>query len=132
MSDTHTHHQMPGGITIRRLDDADAEALMHLAALDSATLAGGHATERGEWLGVEVEGRLLAAASLDGERTLADPFSRTDELRALLELRVAQLRGREPRGNVRRLPRRARAGRTTTLAGSPPGAGGRLLTLRPY
>ena len=127
MSDFHTHR--PEGITIRRLDGGDAEALMHLAALDSTPLP---QHRWGEWLGVEVEGRLLAAASLDGGRVLADPFSRTDELRALLELRVTQLGRREPQGNVRRLGRRHRAGRPASLAGSPPGAGGRLLTLRPY
>lgn len=129
MSDTYTHDQRPEGITIRRLDGGDAEALMHLAALDSAAPAD---AARGDWLGVEIEGRLLAATSLDGERTLADPFSRTEELRALLDLRATQLRRREQHGNVRRLRRRARAGRPTTLAGSPPGAGGRLLTLRSF
>ena len=112
-----------GGIAIRRLDQGDAEALRRLAALDSA------AEPVGEWLGVEVEGRLLAAASLDGHGTVADPFSRTGELRALLDLRMTQLKGR---GSSRRARRRGR--RPATLAGSPPGAGGRLLTLpiRPY
>ena len=62
----------------------------------------------------------MAAISLATGESIADPFSRTGELRALLELRAAQLRRRE---NRRRrplhLPRpKARA----ALAGSPPGA----------
>lgn len=109
------------GIVIRRLGAADAQALARLAGLDSAP------RPTGEWIGAEVEGRLLAAASLDGQGTVADPFSRTDELRALLELRASQLGRRSPH---RRRRRRARA----SLAASPPGAGGRLLTLpiRPF
>ena len=132
MSDTHTSEtsdRSPEGITIRRLDDRDAEALMHLAALDSAAPAD---SRRGDWIGVEVEGRLLAAASLNGGRTVADPFTRTDELRALLELRVSQLGERTSHRNVHRVRQRGRAAGRPTLAGSRPGAGGRLVTLRPY
>lgn len=121
--ETHTNGNGPrAGMVIRRLDGRDADALLHLASLDSAP------TPTGEWLGAEVEGRLLAAASLDGQDTIADPFSRTSELRELLELRVGQLRGRTAHG-ARRIARRR-----ATLAGSHPGGGGRLLRLpiRPY
>lgn len=115
---TYTDHtNRSTGITIRRLGSGDSEALLHLAALDSAP------HPAGEWLGLEVEGRLLAAASLDDRRTMADPFSRTAELRALLEVRVNQLQSRE----ARRSGHRAR--RPATLAGSAPGTGGRILTL---
>jgi hypothetical protein len=58
---------------------------------------------------------------------LADPFSRTGELRTLLELRRAQLRRRS---RPRRLPALRLRGRPrAALAASPPGAGGRLLQL---
>lgn len=105
-------------ITIRRLDASDQPELERLAELET------RAVPRGPLLGAEVEGHLLAAISLADGELIADPFSRTAELRALLELRAAQLRGRERRRAA--APRsRARA----SLAGSPPGAGGRLLSL---
>jgi hypothetical protein len=74
-------------ITIRRLSstDADRAALARLAELDSAHTLNGSA------LGAEVEGRLLAAISIDTGQVVADPFSRTSELRAMLKLRLAQL-----------------------------------------
>jgi hypothetical protein len=112
-------------ITIRRLTDGDRDAVRRLAQLDSRR------APEGELLGVEVEGRLLAAVSVSSGETIADPFSRTKEIRAMLDLRLAQLRrrsGARRRGLRRPAPaRRSRA----SLAGSPPGAGGRLLTLPP-
>ena len=76
----------------------------------------------------EVEGKILAALSLADGRVVADPFSRTAELRTMLELRAKQLRRRSSRlyGTRRRRPAPSRG----SLAGSPPGAGGRLLDLR--
>ncbi len=107
------------GITIRRLNIADEDALARLAELDSAT------APAGPLVGAEVNGRLAAAASISTGHVVADPFVRTDELRSLLEVRIAQLRGGE-RHSRRRFPRRrSRA----ALAGSPPEAGGKLLTL---
>ena len=108
------------GITIRRIGAADMDAVRRLADLDSADVP------QDEMLGAEVEGRLLAVISLASGKVVADPFSRTSELRALLQIRAAQMRKRTPR----RLRFRSRA----SLAGSPPGAGGRLLSLplRPY
>ena len=105
-------------VTIRSLDASDRPQLERLAELDCSVVP------REPLLGAEVEGRLLAAVSLADGELIADPFSRTQELRALLELRAAQLRDRGRRRAA--APRtRARAG----LAGSPPGAGGRLLSL---
>ena len=88
-------------MTIRRMDltDGDREAVASLADLDS------HQGLDGPVLGVEVEGSLLAAVSLSTGELVADPFSRTAELRALLELRAMQLRRRSPKGGSR-LPRR--------------------------
>lgn len=117
-----TRNSLTGSITIRRLtsSEADATAVQRLAERDSREpLSGGV-------LIVEVEGRMLAAMSLADGRTIADPFSRTAELRSLLELRAKQLRHRA-RPTRRRVRTHARA--RASLAGSPPGAGGRLLEL---
>jgi hypothetical protein len=108
-------------INIRRLHDRDGEAVRRLAQLDSAHVP------RGALVGAEVEGRLIAAVAIGGEGAIADPFSRTDEIQALLELRAAQLR-RRPKGRPRGLRLRARRA-AGGLAGSPPGAGGRLIEL---
>ena len=109
-------------MTIRRVDDRDRVAVELLAQRDTRPVP-----ER-PLLGVEIEGELLAVTSLATGDTVADPFARSTEARAMLELRAAQLR--RPNGRRRglrlRVPRRRRA----SLAGSPPGAGGRLLTLR--
>jgi hypothetical protein len=115
---------LSAAVTIRPLDDTDADrrSLDALAERDSGR------RPNGPLLIAEVEGRALAAISLTTREVLADPFNRTDELRSLLELRAAQLRRLEPRrrrSGERRKPARARA----ALAGSPPGAGGRLLEL---
>jgi len=104
-----------GGITIRRLGRGDLPAAERLAQLDS------RGPLEGALLGAEIDGRLVAAISLTTGESMADPFSRTGELRALLELRAAQLRRRE--NGHRRLRRhltqpKARA----ALADGPPGA----------
>src|SRR5688500_5487087 len=86
----NTQIQRMSGVTIRRLHEADTAAVTRLVQLDSA------AVPDGDLLGAEVEGRLVAVAPIDGGKTIADPFSRTSELQALLKLRAAQIRGREP------------------------------------
>jgi hypothetical protein len=114
-----------GGLTIRRLGGDDREAVARLARRDSRPPLDG------PLLGVEVEGRLLAAISLRTRETVADPSSRAVELRALLELRAAQLHRRENHWHRRRphhtLGSRARA----ALPGSPPGAPSWLIAHRP-
>lgn len=112
-----------GSVTIRRLVESDASALAKLSELDS------EARIEAPVLGVEVEGKLLAAISLVDGRSVSDPFSRTAELRSLLELRARQVHGRGPARGRRIALRRSRA--RAALAGSPPGAGGRLLALHP-
>jgi hypothetical protein len=101
-----THHEAHSNaeITIRRVDlaEADIAALSRLAERDSheQPLAG-------PVIGIEVEGTLLAAMSIPTGEVIADPFSRTKELRAMLELRTAQIRRRNsPRRYGRRLSRR--------------------------
>jgi hypothetical protein len=114
------HTQIPAGsVTIRRLGAADRESLERLAERDSSRAV----ALDDDVLGAEVEGALLAAISLASGKLIADPFSRTSELRAMLELRARQLRRR---AIVHSAHRPAAA-----LASSPPGAGGRLLTLLP-
>ena len=115
-----TTNQTHTGIVIRRLGPADEGAIEHLAQLDSGT------RPEGALVGLELEGRLLVAASTETGDVIADPFQRTGELRSLLELRIAQLKGRKAGSRFRRGQRARSRG---ALAGSPPGAGGRLLTL---
>ena len=113
-------------LTIRRLGESDARDVRRLQALDSGPML------ESPMLGAEVEGRLLAAVSVDTGEVVADPFSRTAELRSLLELRAGQLRGRAANADRRQAGRLHRPGRRHSrgsLAGSPPGAGGKLLSL---
>jgi hypothetical protein len=114
---TNSNHTT--GITIRRLGPADREAVEAIAQRDSEKVP------FGDLIGAEVEGRLLAATAIATGATIADPFSRTAEVRDLLELRAQQLTAREAAGQRSGRRMRARA----TLASSPPGAGGRLLRL---
>jgi|SRR5947209_3172534 len=69
--------------------------LRRLAALDDA------AVPAGPTLVAEVGGAAAAALPLEGGRAIADPFRRTCELVALLELRATQL----TRGGSRRFAR---------------------------
>jgi hypothetical protein len=105
-------------LTIRNLTAADSAAVERLAQLDS------RAAPTGALLGAEIEGRLLAVRSGETGEVVADPFSRTAELRALLELRAAQLSEREPRIAARTVRREAGAstGRLAALAGVHPRA----------
>jgi hypothetical protein len=87
-------------ITVRHSNAGDGPALTRLAALDSA------GPPLGPMLLAESGDRLLAAVPLDGAgRAIADPFARTADLVALLELRARQLRvAQTPRpGLLRRL-----------------------------
>ena len=118
----HAQGEAPiGSVTLRRLGEGDRGALKRLAQMDSSE------PPSGRLLGAEVSGVLLAAISLDTGDLVADPFSRTDELKAMLELRAGQLHRRPRTGRFKLRPGRSRA----ALAASPPGAGGRLLTLLP-
>jgi hypothetical protein len=81
----------PNEVVIRRSVDADGPALAALSALDSAAMPLGPA------LVAEVAGVPRAVLPLDGSRPFGDPFARTDELVALLELRAAQIKRGPPR-----------------------------------
>ncbi len=104
-------------ITIRTMgsSDADRRALVRLAELDSREPL------TGQVLGLQVEGAVLAAIEVTTGKTLADPFSRTDEHRAMLKLRAAQLRGRRAGSRrTRGVLGGVRRGRPA-VGGSPPG-----------
>lgn len=75
-------------IELRLCRADDDAALERLAQLDGRTVPGGRL------LLALVGGRVVAALPLAGGALLADPFTRTSELRPLLELRAAQLRPR--------------------------------------
>jgi hypothetical protein len=97
-------------MTIRRMDltDTDRASVASLADLDTRPQLDGPV------LGVEVEGSLLAAISLETGDVISDPFSRTAELRTLLETRAAQLRRRNSKRGLRR-------GQRPAVGGSPAG-----------
>lgn len=107
------------GITIRRLGPGDDSAIERLVQLDSGK------PPMAPLLGAEIEGKLLVATSIPTGESVADPFSRTDELRALVGVRIAQLRGSDGKRGRRSKRSRSRG----ALGASPPGAGGRLLSL---
>ena len=71
-------------ITIRQAREEDAGAIARLAALDEAAVPTGAA------LLAFVDGELAAARPLGGGEAVADPFVRTADAIALLDLRARQ------------------------------------------
>jgi len=90
------------------------EAIERLAQLDS-----GKRPNR-PMLVAAVGGEPVAALPLDGGPAIADPFQRTAALVALLELRVAQMRGRPSAGRLGRFVVALR--RVTRISGRTGGA----------
>lgn len=88
-------------IELRMCRVDDNVALADLAALNERELPAG------SFVVAVVDGRLVAAQPVDGGRLLADPFMRTANLRRLLELRAAQIRGTDRPTALRRLVRRS-------------------------
>ena len=86
----------PSEVVIRRSTDADGPTLTALSALDSAPMPFGPA------LVAEVAGVPRAVLPLGGGRAFGDPFVRTDELVALLELRAAQIQREDGSSRDRR------------------------------
>src|SRR3954464_157075 len=82
-------------VLIRAARGSDGPALQELAALDSSRVPAG------ELLVAESGGEIIAALALNGAERIADPFRRTADVVALLELRAA---GTRP---ARRAPRLA-------------------------
>ena len=76
---------MNDAITIRHSRPEDDRALHRLAALDDRPAPAGEA------LLAFVDGRLAAAKALaPGAEAVADPFRRTKDVLALLDLRISQ------------------------------------------
>jgi hypothetical protein len=103
-------------ITIREAVPADLGELRRLAELDSAEpLADGDPEFRSRNSGVivvgEIDGEVRAAYSVDEHRAIANPFKRTAELLALVELH-----GRQANSGRKRRRRRS-------VAPQPPGYG---------
>jgi hypothetical protein len=80
-------------VTLRLCTVQDDPALERLAQLDNRTLA------VGRFIVAEVDGELVAAVSMAGGATFADPFRKTAHLVPLLRARARQL---EPRPRARR------------------------------
>jgi hypothetical protein len=108
-------------ITIKRLGRDDREALAYLAGRDSSNVPAGTVIAA-----VAPGGALLAAISVETRELVADPFLPTEHAVAILRVRARQLRGDGHEGRSRRFRRTRSRG---ALPASPPGAGGRLLTL---
>jgi hypothetical protein len=109
-------------ITIRRLGFEDRDALRELAGRDSSNVPAGTVIAA-----VAPGGALLAAISIETRELIADPFLPSEHAASLLRVRARQLNGDgEHEGRPRRFRRKRSRG---ALPASPPGAGGRLLTL---
>jgi hypothetical protein len=72
-------------ISIRSANPHDYVSLWQLAALDDRPLP------KGPFLVAEVEGEIVAAVSRDSRDAIADPFRRTAQAVALLQLRAEQV-----------------------------------------
>jgi hypothetical protein len=90
-------------LVIRSATAADAPALERLAGLDSRRLAAG------PHLIAELDGRPVAAFSRVHGTVVADPFTRTDPVVALLRRRAQQLNP-APRQGFRRVQPHLRFG----------------------
>ena len=73
-------------VTIRHAAAGDMKALERLAALDSRRVPSG------ELFVAEVDGRLLAATSIDTGAVIADPFEHTAALVELLQIQARAAR----------------------------------------
>ena len=108
---TRPQMQAEAELSVRMAQEADHEAIVRLAQLDSA------ATPAGRMLIGSVGSRPAAALSLDDGAVVADPFTPTVELVQLMRMRARQLEalGGPVRRTVRAplgLLRRSRVGRS--------------------
>jgi hypothetical protein len=91
-----------GNLVVRRARPSDDHALAELAALDSArSLTGARIVG-------EVDGRIVAAVSLQDGRVVADPFVATADVVEMLRIHTAGGRGAAARPRRRWLPLPAR------------------------
>ena len=78
-------------VTIRHAAASDLASLARLAALDSARIPSG------ELFVAEIDGRLLAATSIDTGAVIADPFEHTASIVELLRVQSRGVRRAAPR-----------------------------------
>jgi hypothetical protein len=71
---------------VRLAGPADEAAIQRVAALDSSKVAGG------PHLVAEADGRVIAAIAIGNGHAVADPFSWTADVVALMKMRAAQMR----------------------------------------
>ena len=81
-------------VTIRHAAASDLASLERLAALDSARIPSG------ELFVAEIDGRLLAATSIDTGAVIADPFEHTASIVELLRVQSRGVRRAAPRAAV--------------------------------
>ena len=81
-------------VTIRHATADDMKALERLAALDSRRVPSG------ELFVAEVDGRLLAATSIDTGAVIADPFEHTASIVELLRIQARATRPAAPLASV--------------------------------
>jgi len=98
----HTNPTHIDALVIRMARDEDSFALRRLAILD------GQRVLTGQVLLAEVDARPLAAFSLEEDRAVADPFTRTANLIDLLRVRADLMRAPAPRPRSTRVLSRAR------------------------
>jgi hypothetical protein len=84
--DPHRRRSWARPITLRLATDADAEALRHLAQLETRALP------TGPFLVASRDGAIEAAISVSTGDELANPFRRTAELSALLRCHAGEAR----------------------------------------
>src|SRR5215204_1451850 len=82
---TTRHVNLGADVVVAPARPADAPEVARLAALDDAPFP------LGPLLLATVDGRLVAALPLGGGRPIADPFTATDEVVALLRMRAEQI-----------------------------------------
>lgn len=78
-------------VVVRAATAGDNAELRRLAELDTSPML------QGRMIVAEAGGRIRAAVSLDDGRAISNPFERSAEIAALVEMRAAQLRGAERR-----------------------------------
>jgi hypothetical protein len=75
-----------GSVEVRLAAPADETAIRRVAALDSSEVA------VGPHLIAEADGRVIAALAIESGHAVADPFSWTADVVALMKMRAAQIR----------------------------------------
>jgi hypothetical protein len=94
---TVSHHTTAPSVLIRAARGSDGPALERLAILDSSVVPAGELTI------AEAGGEIVAALAVPSGDRIADPFHRTNDAVALLELHAARRRSANRRSLAERL-----------------------------